>query len=43
MRFLASVVIDTKFAAIPKMNQYGQERFKRDYIFKLYAYFCFQE
>ncbi|MFT4809862.1 MAG: hypothetical protein ACI9LX_003219 [Paraglaciecola sp.] len=25
------------------MNQYSQERFKRDYIFQLYAYLCFQE
>lgn len=37
------IVIDTKFAAITKTNQYGQERFKRDYIFQLYAYLRSQE
>ncbi|MBB1439354.1 hypothetical protein H5202_11815 [Shewanella sp. SG41-4] len=37
------IIIDTKFTAITKLNQYGQERFKREYIFQLYSYLRSQE
>jgi 5-methylcytosine-specific restriction enzyme subunit McrC len=37
------LIIDTKFTAITKFNHYGQERFKREYIFQLYSYLRSQE
>lgn len=37
------VIIDTKFTAITSQNRFGTERFKRDYIFQLYAYLRSQE
>lgn len=37
------IIIDTKYTSITTTNQYGQERFKRDYIFQIYSYLRSQE
>jgi len=37
------IVIDTKFTSVLRRNHYGQDRFKRDYLFQLYSYLRSQE